>query len=58
MVSSSAAENIGEKIDNMCRIMESENPDLDGVLIQNTLINENIQMINFENQYLILIHQG
>ena len=48
-VLSNAAENIREKIDDMCRIIERENPDLDGVLIQNTLINENIQMINFEN---------
>jgi len=31
-VLSSTAENIGEKIDEVCRIIERENPDLDGVL--------------------------
>ena len=36
---SSAAENIGEKIDHVCRIIERENPDLDGVLT-NTKYND------------------
>src|SRR5215212_2288591 len=31
-VLSEASENIGEKIDHVCRIIERENPDLDGVL--------------------------
>jgi len=38
-VLSSAAENIGEKIDHVCRIIERENPDLDGVLT-NTKYND------------------
>jgi hypothetical protein len=33
-VLSSTSENIGEKIDSVCRIIEKENPDLDGVLIR------------------------
>ena len=36
---SSIAENIGEKIDDVCRIIERENPDLDGVLT-NTKYND------------------
>lgn len=36
---SSASENIGEKIDRVCRIVERENPDLDGVLT-NTKYND------------------
>ena len=35
-VLSTASENIGEKVDHVCRIIERENPDLDGVLT-NTL---------------------
>lgn len=35
----STAENIGEKIDDVCRIIERENPDLDGVLT-NTKYND------------------
>lgn len=31
-VLSETSENIGEKIDQVCRIIERENPDLDGVL--------------------------
>lgn len=38
-VLSSAAENLGEKIDHVCRIIERENPDLDGVLT-NTKYND------------------
>ena len=38
LVLSSAAENIGEKIDDVCRI-KRENPDLDGVLT-NTKYND------------------
>ena len=38
-VLSSSAENIGEKIDDVCRIIERENPDLDGVLT-NTKYND------------------
>jgi type I restriction enzyme M protein len=38
-VLASAAENIGEKIDQVCRIIERENPDLDGVLT-NTKYND------------------
>lgn len=38
-VLSRAAENIGEKIDDVCRIIERENPDLDGVLT-NTKYND------------------
>ena len=34
-----ASENIGEKIDHVCRIIERENPDLDGVLT-NTKYND------------------
>ena len=30
------SENIGEKIDHVCRIIERENPDLDGVLTNTT----------------------
>jgi type I restriction enzyme M protein len=33
---SQASENIGEKIDQVCRIIERENPDLDGVLTNTT----------------------
>jgi type I restriction enzyme M protein len=39
LILSSTAENIGEKIDNICRIIERENPDLDGVLT-NTKYND------------------
>ena len=38
-VLSSVSENIGEKIDDVCRIIERENPDLDGVLT-NTKYND------------------
>src|SRR5439155_8432505 len=38
-VLSSASENIGEKIDHVCRVIERENPDLDGVLT-NTKYND------------------
>ncbi len=38
-VLSSTAENIGERIDDVCRIIERENPDLDGVLT-NTKYND------------------
>jgi type I restriction enzyme M protein len=38
-VLASTAENIGEKIDDVCRIVEIENPDLDGVLT-NTRYND------------------
>lgn len=38
-VLASAAENIGEKIDHVCRIIEEENPDLEGVLT-NTKYND------------------
>ncbi|MDP9289953.1 MAG: type I restriction-modification system subunit M, partial [Thermoproteota archaeon] len=38
-VLSSTSENIGEKIDHVCRIIEKENPDLDGVLT-NTKYND------------------
>jgi type I restriction enzyme M protein len=38
-VLSSVSENIGEKIDDICRIIERENPDLDGVLT-NTKYND------------------
>lgn len=38
-VLSKASENIGEKIDRVCRIIERENPDLDGVLT-NTKYND------------------
>lgn len=38
-VLSSSAENIGEKIDDVCRLIERENPDLDGVLT-NTKYND------------------
>ena len=38
-VLSKTSENIGEKIDHVCRIIERENPDLDGVLT-NTTYNE------------------
>lgn len=38
-VLSKTSENIGEKIDNVCRIIEKENPDLDGVLT-NTKYND------------------
>jgi type I restriction enzyme M protein len=38
-VLSSVSENIGEKIDSLCRIIERENPDLDGVLT-NTKYND------------------
>lgn len=38
-VLASAAENIGEKIDHVCRIIEKENPQLDGVLT-NTKYND------------------
>jgi type I restriction enzyme M protein len=38
-VLSTAAENIGEKIDHVCRVIERENPDLDGVLT-NTKYND------------------
>ena len=38
-VLSTASENIGEKIDHVCRIVERENPDLDGVLT-NTKYND------------------
>ena len=38
-VLSSASENIGEKIDHVCRLIEKENPDLDGVLT-NTKYND------------------
>jgi type I restriction enzyme M protein len=38
-VLSTASENIGEKIDHVCRIIERENPDLDGVLT-NTKYND------------------
>jgi type I restriction enzyme M protein len=38
-VLASTAENIGEKIDDVCRIVETENPDLDGVLT-NTRYND------------------
>lgn len=48
-VLSSASENIGEIIDHLCRIIERANPDLDGVLTQNIMKNESIQMISFEN---------
>jgi type I restriction enzyme M protein len=33
---SKTSENIGEKIDQVCRIIERENPDLDGVLTNTT----------------------
>ena len=36
---SNASENIGEKIDHVCRVIERENPDLDGVLT-NTKYND------------------
>ena len=49
-VLSSAAENIGEKIDHVCRVIERENPDLDVfLLIQNIMIRGSIQMINSAN---------
>jgi type I restriction-modification system DNA methylase subunit len=35
-VLSQTSENIGEKIDHVCRIIERENPDLDGVLTNTT----------------------
>jgi type I restriction enzyme M protein len=35
-VLSETSENIGEKIDHICRIIERENPDLDGVLTNTT----------------------
>jgi type I restriction enzyme M protein len=35
-VLSQTSENIGEKIDQVCRIIERENPDLDGVLTNTT----------------------
>ena len=35
-VLSQTSENIGEKIDQICRIIERENPDLDGVLTNTT----------------------
>jgi len=39
--------NIGEKIDEVCKIMERENPDLDGVLTNTRYNNKkNILMIN------------
>jgi type I restriction enzyme M protein len=38
-VLSETSENIGEKIDQVCRIIERENPDLDGVLT-NTIYND------------------
>ena len=38
-VLSSASENIGEKIDHVCKVIERENPDLDGVLT-NTKYND------------------
>ena len=38
-VLSSTAENIGEKIDDVCRIIEKQNPDLEGVLT-NTKYND------------------
>ena len=38
-VPSKSAENIGEKIDEVCRIIERENPNLDGVLT-NTKYND------------------
>src|SRR5206468_9254502 len=38
-VLSKASENIGEKIDHVCRLIERENPDLDGVLT-NTKYND------------------
>ncbi|MGA9942173.1 MAG: type I restriction-modification system subunit M N-terminal domain-containing protein [Nitrososphaeraceae archaeon] len=38
-VLSSAAENIGEEIDHVCKVIERENPDLDGVLT-NTKYND------------------
>jgi type I restriction enzyme M protein len=38
-VLSSAPENIGEKIDHVCKVIERENPDLDGVLT-NTKYND------------------
>lgn len=38
-VLSKTSENIGEKIDQVCRIIERENPDLDGVLT-NTIYND------------------
>jgi type I restriction enzyme M protein len=38
-VLSNTAENIGEKIDHVCKIIERENPDLDGVLT-NTKYND------------------
>ena len=39
MLSSSTAENIGEKIDHVCRLVERENPDLEGILT-NTRYND------------------
>ena len=38
-VLSATSENIGEQIDHVCRIIERENPDLDGVLT-NTKYND------------------
>ncbi|HEX2406130.1 MAG TPA: N-6 DNA methylase, partial [Nitrososphaeraceae archaeon] len=38
-VLSSTAENIGEKIDHVCRLIERENPDLEGILT-NTRYND------------------
>jgi len=35
------AENIGEKIDDVCRIIERENPTLDGVLTNTNYVNIN-----------------
>ena len=36
LVLSETSENIGEKVDQVCRIIERENPDLDGVLTNTT----------------------
>jgi len=45
---SSTAENIGQMIDDVCRIVERENPKLEGfLLIQNTMISENTLTTNF-----------
>jgi type I restriction enzyme M protein len=47
-VLASTAENIGEKIDTVCHIIERENRDLDGVLTNTSImIKENSLMTNF-----------
>lgn len=49
-VLSSASENIGQLMDGVCKIIERENRDLDGVLANtNIMTKESIQMINFES---------